>query len=112
MNGGFVNAGVCLRCCGKERKTLLGLLVRAEAPSSQGEAEEARALVSQRLQKELSGFFNTLLHCLTHTSDRYRCHILRYPLNIEQVQIQCLRAPACSRERWKFMLATRLGAEA
>ncbi|KAJ8376596.1 hypothetical protein SKAU_G00071760 [Synaphobranchus kaupii] len=75
----------------QERKTLLGLLVRAEAPS-QGEAEEAGALVTQRLQKELSGFFNTLLHCLTHTSDRM-CLALAGPFETQLATglLQCLR---------------------
>ncbi|KAJ8279722.1 hypothetical protein COCON_G00067880 [Conger conger] len=75
----------------QERKTLLTLLVRAEA-LSQGEAEEARVLVTQRLQKGLSGFFNTLLLCLTHTSDRM-CLALAGPFKTQLAAglLQCLR---------------------
>ncbi|KAG7488553.1 hypothetical protein MATL_G00035790 [Megalops atlanticus] len=75
----------------QERSALLGLLVRAEA-LAQGEVEEAQALVIQRLQKELTAFFNTLLHCLTHTTDRM-CLALAGPFETQLAAglLQCLR---------------------
>ncbi|KAI1889059.1 hypothetical protein AGOR_G00175160 [Albula goreensis] len=76
----------------QERKTLLGLLVRSEALSQNEVEEEARALITQRLQKELSGVFNTLLHRLTHTSDRM-CLALAGPFETQLATglLQCLR---------------------
>lgn len=35
-----------------------------------GEPQELKNRVSQRLQRELTSFFNTLLLCLTRTTDR------------------------------------------
>ncbi|KAJ8277701.1 hypothetical protein GJAV_G00078770 [Gymnothorax javanicus] len=75
----------------QERRALLGLLVRTEAPS-QGDTEEVQALVTQRLQKEVSGFFSTLLHCLTHTSSRM-CLALAgaFKTQLAAGLLQCLR---------------------
>ncbi|KAJ8413437.1 hypothetical protein AAFF_G00094330 [Aldrovandia affinis] len=78
----------------QERKTLLGLLLSAEAPSRGGRAEEeeARALVSQRLQKGLSALFSTLLHRLAHTCDRM-CQALAGPVETQLAVtlLRCLR---------------------
>ncbi|XP_064189190.1 rotatin isoform X2 [Anguilla rostrata] len=75
----------------QERKTLLGLLVRGEAPPP-GDAEEARDLVTQRLQKALSGFFNTLLHRLAHTSDRMSLALAGpFKTQLAAGLLQCLR---------------------
>uniref|UniRef100_A0A8C6NVL7 Rotatin n=1 Tax=Nothobranchius furzeri TaxID=105023 RepID=A0A8C6NVL7_NOTFU len=52
---------------------LLHLLLGVEAqssPRSPGEPEELKNHIRQRLQRELTGFFNTLLHRLSHTADR------------------------------------------
>lgn len=57
----------------QETASLLNLLlgVETQAPTqSPAEPEEMKSHVSQRLQRELSGFFHTLLLRLTHTSDR------------------------------------------
>uniref|UniRef100_A0A667ZBX6 Rotatin n=1 Tax=Myripristis murdjan TaxID=586833 RepID=A0A667ZBX6_9TELE len=53
--------------------SLLDLLLGVETQTSsqsQGGPEELKNQVSQRLQRELTSFFNTLLQRLTHTTDR------------------------------------------
>uniref|UniRef100_A0A8C8GI36 Rotatin N-terminal domain-containing protein n=1 Tax=Oncorhynchus tshawytscha TaxID=74940 RepID=A0A8C8GI36_ONCTS len=64
----------------QETNSLLDLLLGEDSQThtsthaaSQGETEELvelRAQINQRLQRELTGFINTLLHRLTHTTDR------------------------------------------
>uniref|UniRef100_A0A1A8CXL3 Rotatin n=1 Tax=Nothobranchius kadleci TaxID=1051664 RepID=A0A1A8CXL3_NOTKA len=57
----------------QETAALLHLLLGVEAqssPRSPGEPEELKNHIRQRLQRELTGFFNTLLHRLSHTADR------------------------------------------
>uniref|UniRef100_A0A8C5GS89 Rotatin N-terminal domain-containing protein n=1 Tax=Gouania willdenowi TaxID=441366 RepID=A0A8C5GS89_GOUWI len=53
--------------------SLLNLLLGVETQTSTqglGEQEEQKNHISQRLQRELTGFFNTLLTCVTRTTDR------------------------------------------
>lgn len=53
--------------------SLLNLLLGVETQTSTkstGEHQEVKNHVSQRLQRELTHFFNTLLRCLSHTTDR------------------------------------------
>lgn len=57
----------------QETMSLLNLLLGVETQNSTqspGEPEELKNHVSQRLQRELTSFFNTLLLRLTHTADR------------------------------------------
>ncbi|KAM4533766.1 rotatin isoform 2-T2 [Odontesthes bonariensis] len=57
----------------QETAALLHLLLGVEtqaSPQSPREPEELKNHVSQRLQRELTGFFNTLLLRLSHTTDR------------------------------------------
>ncbi|CAG5895883.1 unnamed protein product [Menidia menidia] len=57
----------------QETAALLHLLLGVEtrtSTQSPGEPEELKNHVSQRLQRELTGFFNTLLLRLSHTTDR------------------------------------------
>uniref|UniRef100_A0A1A7XBW8 Rotatin n=2 Tax=Iconisemion striatum TaxID=60296 RepID=A0A1A7XBW8_9TELE len=57
----------------QETAALLHLLLGVEtqsSPQSPGEPEELKNHVRQRLQRELTGFFNTILHRLSHTADR------------------------------------------
>lgn len=68
-------------CSMQETNSLLDLLLGEESQThtlthtvSQGETEELvelMAQINQRLQRELTGFINTLLHRLTHSTDRY-----------------------------------------
>ncbi|XP_030624643.1 rotatin [Chanos chanos] len=81
----------------QETNALLNLLPGAERGAdarraTQGEAEDLQGLVSQRLQRELTAFFNTLLQRLTHTSDRL-CAVLAGPLETQLAVhlLQCLR---------------------
>ncbi|MGH0180930.1 UNVERIFIED_CONTAM: hypothetical protein FKN15_008410 [Acipenser sinensis] len=53
----------------QETKPLLNVLVRTES-QVQSEAEEIQTVINQRLQKELTGLFNTVLHLLTSVTDR------------------------------------------
>ncbi|KAM4606021.1 rotatin [Polymixia lowei] len=66
----------------QETVSLLDLLlgVESQTPSSQsqGGPDELRSQISQRLQRELNRFFNTLLQRLTHTDDR-QCLALAGP---------------------------------
>ncbi|CAB1340860.1 unnamed protein product, partial [Coregonus sp. 'balchen'] len=57
-----------------------------------GETEELRAQINQRLQRELTGFMNTLLHRLKHTTDRF-CLALAGPFESQLAVrlLQCLR---------------------
>lgn len=67
-------------CSMQETNSLLDLLLGEDSQThtpthtaSQGETEELvelRAQINQRLQRELTGFINTLLHRLRHTTDR------------------------------------------
>uniref|UniRef100_A0A8C5N7G8 Rotatin N-terminal domain-containing protein n=1 Tax=Gouania willdenowi TaxID=441366 RepID=A0A8C5N7G8_GOUWI len=57
----------------QEGVSLLNLLLGVETQTSTqglGEQEEQKNHISQRLQRELTGFFNTLLTCVTRTTDR------------------------------------------
>ncbi|KAM9839415.1 rotatin [Aulostomus maculatus] len=57
----------------KETVSLLNLLLGVETENpvqNPVESEELKNYVSQKLQRELTGFFNNLLLHLTHTSDR------------------------------------------
>nr|XP_055038257.1 rotatin isoform X4 [Misgurnus anguillicaudatus] len=79
----------------QESHTLLNLLLSGEPQTNtqiQGEADELQAHLSHRLQRELTGLFNTLLLRLTHTSDRM-CEVLSGPFASElSVRLlQCLR---------------------
>lgn len=81
----------------QESHTLLNLLLSGEPPTNtqiqlQGEADELHAHLSHRLQRELTGLFNTLLLRLTHTSDRM-CEVLSGPFASELSLrlLQCLR---------------------
>uniref|UniRef100_A0A8C2IE57 Rotatin n=1 Tax=Cyprinus carpio TaxID=7962 RepID=A0A8C2IE57_CYPCA len=77
--------------------TLLNLLLSGEAQThtqiqSQGEEDKLQAHLSHRLQRELTGLFNTLLLRMTHTSDRI-CEVLSGPFASELSLrlLQCLR---------------------
>uniref|UniRef100_A0A8C7KYU1 Rotatin n=1 Tax=Oncorhynchus kisutch TaxID=8019 RepID=A0A8C7KYU1_ONCKI len=86
----------------KQTNSLLDLLLGEDSPThtpthtaSQGETEELvelRAQINQRLQRELTGFINTLLHRLTHTTDRF-CLALTGPFESQLAVrfLQCLR---------------------
>uniref|UniRef100_A0A4W5JS60 Rotatin n=1 Tax=Hucho hucho TaxID=62062 RepID=A0A4W5JS60_9TELE len=86
----------------QETNSLLDLLLGEESQThtpthtaSQGETEELvelRAQINQRLQRELTGFINTLLHRLTHTTDRF-CLALAGPFKSQLAVrfLQCLR---------------------
>lgn len=57
----------------QETESLLDLVLGVETQTSTqspGEPEELKNHVSQRLQRELSSFFNILLLRLTHAADR------------------------------------------
>uniref|UniRef100_A0A6Q2WR56 Rotatin N-terminal domain-containing protein n=1 Tax=Esox lucius TaxID=8010 RepID=A0A6Q2WR56_ESOLU len=79
----------------KQTSSLLDLLLIAESQThtpSQGETEELRAQISQRLQRQLTWFLKTLLHRLTQTTDRL-CSALAGPF-VSQLAVrllQCLR---------------------
>ncbi|XP_069047677.1 rotatin [Lepisosteus oculatus] len=74
-----------------ETNTILNLLLRPES-QAQGEIEEIQAIISQKLQKELMSFFNTLLNCLTCVSDRV-CLTLAGPFKTQLALklLHCLR---------------------
>ncbi|XP_056306497.1 rotatin isoform X1 [Danio aesculapii] len=81
----------------KESHTLLNLLLSADPQNhthiqSQGEVDKLQAHLSHRLQRELTGLFNTLLLLMTHTSDRM-CEVLSGPFASELSLrlLQCLR---------------------
>ncbi|XP_076014272.1 rotatin [Genypterus blacodes] len=77
----------------QETASLLNLLlaVETQAPAQrQAEPEEPKSHVSQRLQRELSGLFHTLLLRLTHTSDRL-CLALAGPFK-SQLAVCLLRS--------------------
>ncbi|XP_041100372.1 rotatin isoform X3 [Polyodon spathula] len=73
------------------KQPLLNVLVRTES-QVQSEAEEIQTVINQRLQKELTGFFNTVLHLLTSVTDR-KCLILAGPFrtHLAAKLLQCLR---------------------
>ncbi|KAK1172118.1 hypothetical protein AOXY_G4615 [Acipenser oxyrinchus oxyrinchus] len=75
----------------QETKPLLNVLVRTES-QVQSEAEEIQTVINQRLQKELTGFFNTVLHLLTSVTDR-KCLILAGPFRTQLAAklLGCLR---------------------
>uniref|UniRef100_A0A3P8VNZ8 Rotatin n=1 Tax=Cynoglossus semilaevis TaxID=244447 RepID=A0A3P8VNZ8_CYNSE len=56
----------------KDLRWILELLLNQTQASTEntGEPQELKNRVSQRLQRELTSFFNTLLLCLTRTTDR------------------------------------------
>lgn len=59
----------------QETASLLNLLLVVETQTSTqspGDPDEVKNHISQRLQRELTSFFNTLLLRLTHTTDRYQ----------------------------------------
>lgn len=81
----------------QESHTLLNLLLSAELQThtqiqSQGEADKLQAHLSHRLQRELTGLFNTLLLRMGHTSNRV-CGVLSGPFASELSLrlLQCLR---------------------
>uniref|UniRef100_A0A8C7PKK7 Rotatin n=1 Tax=Oncorhynchus mykiss TaxID=8022 RepID=A0A8C7PKK7_ONCMY len=86
----------------KQTNSLLDLLLGEDSQThtpthtaSQGETEELvelRAQINQRLQRELTGFINTLLHRLRHTTDRF-CLALTGPFESQLAVrfLQCLR---------------------
>ncbi|XP_022063068.2 rotatin isoform X3 [Acanthochromis polyacanthus] len=77
----------------QETASLLNLLLGVETQTSTqspGEQEELKNRVSQRLQRELTSFFNTLLLRLTHTTDRL-CLALAGPFK-SQLAIRLLQS--------------------
>ncbi|CAK6971229.1 rotatin [Scomber scombrus] len=77
----------------KETMSLLNLLLGVETQNSTqspGEPEELKNHVSQRLQRELTSFFNTLLLRLTHTADRL-CLALAGPFK-SQLAVRLLQS--------------------
>ncbi|XP_032874819.1 rotatin [Amblyraja radiata] len=74
----------------QESSSLLNLL-QTES-SAQGEMDEVQSLVRQKLQKELTGFFNAILQSLTFTTDR-KCLYLAGPFRTQLAGklLQCLR---------------------
>ncbi|XP_069007751.1 rotatin [Embiotoca jacksoni] len=77
----------------QETASLLNLLLGVETHSSTqspGEPEELKNHVSQRLQRELTSFFNTLLLCLTRTTDRL-CLALAGPFK-SQLAVRLLQS--------------------
>ncbi|XP_072907804.1 rotatin [Hemitrygon akajei] len=75
----------------QESSSLLNLLVQTESPA-QGEMDEVDSLVRQKLQKELTGFFNAILRSLTSVTDR-KCLFLAGPFRtqLSVKLLQCLR---------------------
>ncbi|XP_028821515.1 rotatin [Denticeps clupeoides] len=79
----------------QEPNTLLNLVLRAESPARSqmpGELEEPQAPVARRLQRELTGLFNTLLLRLGFTCDSV-CMALAGALETQLANrlLQCLR---------------------
>uniref|UniRef100_A0A3Q2X1X5 Rotatin n=1 Tax=Haplochromis burtoni TaxID=8153 RepID=A0A3Q2X1X5_HAPBU len=73
--------------------SLLNLLLGVEnqtSTQSTGEHQEVKNHVSQRLQRELTHFFNTLLRCLSHTTDRL-CLALAGPFK-SQLAVRLLQS--------------------
>ncbi|XP_072118621.1 rotatin isoform X3 [Mobula birostris] len=75
----------------QESSSLLNLLVQTESPA-QGEMDEVDTLVRQKLQKELTRFFNAILRSLTSVTDR-KCLFLAGPFRtqLSVKLLQCLR---------------------
>uniref|UniRef100_A0A665VME3 Rotatin n=1 Tax=Echeneis naucrates TaxID=173247 RepID=A0A665VME3_ECHNA len=69
---------------------ILELLVNQTSSQGPGESEELKNHVNQRLQRELTGFFKTLLLCLAHTTDRL-CLALAGPFK-SQLAVCLLRS--------------------
>ncbi|TMS08950.1 Rotatin [Larimichthys crocea] len=77
----------------QETESLLNLLLGVETQTSTqspGEPEELKNHVSQRLQRELTSFFNLLLLRLTHTTDRL-CLALAGPFK-SQLAVRLLQS--------------------
>ncbi|XP_020501996.2 rotatin isoform X1 [Labrus bergylta] len=77
----------------QEAASLLNLLLGVETQTStqnSGELEELKNHVSQRLQRELTSFFNILLLRLTHTTDRL-CLALAGPFK-SQLAVRLLQS--------------------
>ncbi|XP_039610285.1 rotatin [Polypterus senegalus] len=74
-----------------ETNPLMSILIY-KASNIQSGSEDIQAVISQRVQKELITFFNTLLHCLTSVTDR-RCLALAGPFRTQLAVklLQCLR---------------------
>ncbi|KAG7225112.1 hypothetical protein INR49_014568 [Caranx melampygus] len=53
----------------KDLRWILELLLNQTSTQNPGDPDEVKNHISQRLQRELTSFFNTLLLCLTHTTD-------------------------------------------
>uniref|UniRef100_A0AAX7SJH8 Rotatin N-terminal domain-containing protein n=1 Tax=Astatotilapia calliptera TaxID=8154 RepID=A0AAX7SJH8_ASTCA len=73
--------------------SLLNLLLGVEnqtSTKSTGEHQEVKNHVSQRLQRELTHFFKTLLRCLSHTTDRL-CLALAGPFK-SQLAVRLLQS--------------------
>ncbi|KAM4029361.1 rotatin isoform 2-T3 [Anomaloglossus baeobatrachus] len=70
---------------------LLDLIVQKEQPAKKDLAD-AQAAVRQHLQKELMGFFNTLMLCLTSVTDR-KCLVLAdsFQTQLSMQLIHCLK---------------------
>ncbi|XP_067888445.1 rotatin isoform X3 [Heterodontus francisci] len=75
----------------QETNPLMNLLVQSESPV-QGEMDEVQTLVKQKLQKELTGFFNAILRSLTSVTNR-KCLLLAGPFRTQLSikLLQCLR---------------------
>uniref|UniRef100_A0A8C7PMN1 Rotatin n=1 Tax=Oncorhynchus mykiss TaxID=8022 RepID=A0A8C7PMN1_ONCMY len=76
----------------QETNSLLDLLLGEDSQGETEELVELRAQINQRLQRELTGFINTLLHRLRHTTDRF-CLALTGPFESQLAVrfLQCLR---------------------
>ncbi|XP_028288914.1 rotatin isoform X2 [Parambassis ranga] len=77
----------------QETASLLSLLLGVETQTStqnQGKPEDLKNHVSQRLQRELTSFFNTLLLRLSHTADRL-CLALAGPFK-SQLAVRLLQS--------------------
>ncbi|XP_038666001.1 rotatin isoform X2 [Scyliorhinus canicula] len=75
----------------QETNPLMNLLVQTELPVH-GETDEIQTLVKQRLQKELTGFLNTMLRSLASVTNR-KCLLLAGPFRtqLSLKLLQCLR---------------------
>ncbi|XP_059501989.1 rotatin isoform X2 [Stegostoma tigrinum] len=75
----------------QENSPLMNLLLQTGSPA-QGEMDEIQTLVRQKLQKELIGFFNSILRSLTSVTNR-KCLLLAGPFRTQLSfkLLQCLR---------------------
>uniref|UniRef100_A0AAX7UVT3 Rotatin N-terminal domain-containing protein n=1 Tax=Astatotilapia calliptera TaxID=8154 RepID=A0AAX7UVT3_ASTCA len=74
----------------EDLRWILELLLNQTSTKSTGEHQEVKNHVSQRLQRELTHFFKTLLRCLSHTTDRL-CLALAGPFK-SQLAVRLLQS--------------------